>query len=90
MLKVTCVAEDGKTMTLKLEGRIVGQWVKELREACEVCLAKGSALILDLSDVSFVDDQGIQALKTMLGDRVQWVGCSSFISTLLQRDGRET
>ena len=83
MLKVTRVAEGKKTVTLKLEGRIVGPWVDELKRECEMCLAKRSKLTLDLSGVNFVDDQGIEALKAMMGDRVQLTGCSLFLSGLL-------
>lgn len=87
MLKVTHVAEDDKSVTLKLEGRIVGQWVNELKRECEGCLARRSALILDLSDVSFIDSQGIKVLRAMMGSRVQLVGCSLFLSGLLKGGG---
>ena len=86
MLKVTHMAEDDKTVTLNLEGRIVGPWVDELKRECEICLAKRSKLILDLSNVSFVDNQGTKTLKDMIGDRVQLIGCSLFLSELLKEE----
>lgn len=84
MLKVTHVAEDDRTVTLRLEGRIVGQWVNELKRECEICLGKRRKLILDLSGVSFIDNQGITTLKTLLSDRVQLIGCSLFITGILK------
>ena len=56
MLKITTIAKDEKTVTLQLEGRIVGQWVHEVRRECEKGLAESSKVILDLSGVTFVND----------------------------------
>lgn len=85
MLKVTCVAESDKTVTLKLEGRIVGEWIDVLERECKVCLGQRRKLILDLSAVSFVDDRGVKILKAMQGDWVHLIGCSLFLSELLRR-----
>ena len=85
MLKITVTAMDGTTVTLKLEGRIAGKWVDELRKECNLCLAKGRELILDLSGVSFVDDRGIRVLKTMAGRQVTLVECSLFLSELFKK-----
>jgi hypothetical protein len=50
------------------EGQVRGPWLDELRQSCEQWLAKGSALHLDLSDVSFIDMDGV-ALCRRLRDR---------------------
>ncbi|NKE70281.1 STAS domain-containing protein [Candidatus Manganitrophus noduliformans] len=88
MLKVTRVAENDKTVTLKLEGRIVGEWIDMLERECKVCLGKRSKLILDLSAVGFVDKRGVEMLKAVQGDRVRLTGCSLFLSELLRRGER--
>jgi len=85
MLKVTCVAESDKSVRLKLEGRVVGEWIDVLERECKVCLGQRSELILDLSAISFVDDRGVKMLKAMQGDRVRLTGCSLFLSELLGR-----
>ena len=72
MLKVTQVAQDNQSVTLKVEGRIVGPWVNELRQECGKCLARRSKIILDLSGVSFADDQGIKTLKAMIEQQARW------------------
>lgn len=87
MLKVTRMDEDDKTVTLKIEGRIAGPWVYELKRECENCLARQRQLIFDLSGVNFIDHAGAKVLKSMMiGDRVQLTGCSLFLSELLKED----
>jgi len=84
MLKITTIAKDEKTVTLQLEGRIVGQWVHEVRRECEKGLAQSSKVILDLAGVIFVNDQGIKVLKALKEYRVLLVRCSPFLSALLE------
>ena len=83
MFKLTCEIVDEDTVTLKIEGRIVGRWVEELDAECKKCLAKKSKLVIDLSGVSFIDDRGIKVLKGMRGDRTRLTGHSLFLSGLL-------
>ena len=71
---------------LKLEGRIIGQWANELREECEMWLAKGRKAVLDLSGIIFIDEQGIEILKTMKQNGVNLIGCSLFLSELLEEN----
>lgn len=87
MLKITVATMDGMTVTLKLEGRIVGKWVDELQKECDLCQSKGRKLLLDLSGVSFIDDQGIRVLKTIAGREVTLVECSLFLSELFKKKG---
>ena len=47
---------------LKLEGRVVGEWVDVLRDACE---ADGGQLALDLSSVRFVSREGVALLREL-------------------------
>ena len=64
MLRIS-VTDNTSSTTVKLEGKIVGPWVEELR-TCWLSLAPalGSrALCLDLRGVSFVDGNGKQLLR---------------------------
>jgi hypothetical protein len=83
MLRITCIAEDEKSATLKLEGWAIGPWVDELRNACESYGARRHTVILDFSDVRFADRLGIQTLKALSHQRVLFVGMSTFLSALL-------
>lgn len=66
MLKVT-VMEDSGAVVLKLEGRLVGPWVKEVETAWNSVMgsAKGERLSVDLSGVTFVGAEGKELLKRM-------------------------
>ncbi|MCI0417424.1 STAS domain-containing protein [bacterium] len=86
MLKITVMAETDETVTLKLEGRIIGQWVDEVREECEMWLAKGRKAVLDLSGIIFIDELGIETLKAMKRNGVNLIGCSLFLSGLLEEN----
>jgi len=89
MLKMTTVREDEQTITLKLEGRIVGPWVEELEKECEKCLARKNRLILDLSDVSYIDERGVNTIRRFLGPRVHSVGGSLFLEGLMKEEKKK-
>lgn len=64
MLRIS-VSDSTSGTTVKLEGKVVGPWVEELR-TCWRSLAPslGSrALCLDLREVSFVDANGKELLR---------------------------
>ncbi|MGH7703050.1 MAG: sigma-70 family RNA polymerase sigma factor [Gemmatimonadales bacterium] len=85
MLRIDVVGQAGDEITVRLEGRMVGPWVEELRRACEPCLGNGHALILDLSGVSFIDREGLVLCRTLLKD-AQFTNCSPFVKELLMPD----
>jgi anti-anti-sigma regulatory factor len=71
------------TRTLKLEGKLKGPWVEELRRACEEPRFPPNWLCLDLADVTFIDSSGLQALHELVQLGATIVGCSGFIADLL-------
>jgi hypothetical protein len=62
MLKITKNNGAGAT-TFKLEGRLAGAWVNELRNCWEQAGEEG-AVRIDLTEVSWVSDEG----KALLGE----------------------
>src|SRR5437764_13562778 len=64
MLRIT-VIENPETVTLQIEGRLVGPWVQELERCWRTCLAspRRRGRRLDLTGVTFIDAAG----KTLLG-----------------------
>jgi anti-anti-sigma regulatory factor len=63
MMKITCNRNEEMVM-LKLEGRLVGKYVEELN-ACWLAASDsqdGLRICLDLSEVTFVDGDGKNAL----------------------------
>jgi anti-anti-sigma regulatory factor len=71
LLKITVVESSSQTVRLRAEGRLTGQWVEELRKTCDLhTLGDEIRLTLDLADVSFADEAGIELLKEL---RIRWV-----------------
>ena len=61
MLRITVVESSRSAVTLRVEGRITGSSVEELRRACDVhTFADEVQLSLELADVSFADAAGIR------------------------------
>jgi anti-anti-sigma regulatory factor len=66
MLRVTVVESSDSSVRLRVEGRLTGRCIEELRESCELhALAEGMRLTLDLADVSFSDADGVELLKDL-------------------------
>ncbi|MEX2493561.1 MAG: STAS domain-containing protein [Nitrospirales bacterium] len=84
MLRITTVNEEGQSVRLKVEGRIVGEWVNELDHACTVLLAQKKNIVLDFSDVRFIDRRGSEVLKKLRGERVNMIGASLLVQRLME------
>ncbi len=74
---------DGSISTLKLEGKLVGPWVGELKRTCEELHAPPSGLALNLSAVTFIDSAGVQLLGDLMHRGATIYGCRGFIAELL-------
>lgn len=71
----------------KLEGRLVGPWVAELRQVAEAELATARGLAFDVSAVSFVDRKGEELLRELVNRRVRLDHASGFLRELLNGKG---
>ncbi len=84
MLRISENGSSDETTTLRLEGQMIGQGVVEVEKVCELCLAAGRKLTLDLTDVSFVDRSGIALLQDLTRREVTLVNCSPFLKEQLK------
>jgi anti-anti-sigma regulatory factor len=85
MLRITVTEPTSSSKDLKLEGRITDASVAELRRLCEELLARNhTRLTLDLADVSFIDDAGIDLFRSLARRDVEVTGCSPFLAELLK------
>ena len=84
MLKISVTSESSQATTFRLEGKLVGPWVEELRRLSDAALARSEAVSLDLERVWFVDSQGIALLKDLAKQKVAQLNCSQFICQQLQ------
>jgi outer membrane protein len=59
MLRIT-IQESPEVITFKLEGKLTGQWVRELEQSWSAgtAVASGRAVVIDLADVAFIDWAG--------------------------------
>jgi anti-anti-sigma regulatory factor len=84
MLRITQIGGNGQGTLIRLEGQVAGAWVPELERLCEQALAEGSRLTLDLSQVSFLDVQGVSLIRELAARQAQIQNCSPFVAELLK------
>jgi anti-anti-sigma regulatory factor len=70
-------AGDGGLRTIKLEGKLLEPWVDELNQSC---LEGEMRIQLDLSELTYLDWSGIQAIRDLRRRGVR-------IAALLQHRG---
>ena len=88
MLKISQVEPVNHSVTLRLEGRVVGPWVTELNKSCEKVLTEGRSLELRLADVEFMDAQGVALLLSLRSRGVSLLECPAFAEAQLN-EGRK-
>jgi hypothetical protein len=85
MLRITVVESNARAVTLRVEGRIAGLWVEELRTTCNVHNPSDPIqLHLELEDVSFADAAGIAYLKELRDQGVGLYHVSPFLREMFQ------
>ena len=72
MLRIT-LEQELDLVTLKLEGRLAGPWVDELERSWKNIreTEPGQRVTVNLSEVSFVDPEGEELLRSMFRDGAQ-------------------
>jgi hypothetical protein len=82
MLRITRLAPDAGIPCLRVEGRLVGDWVDVLDS--EVSISEGPKLTLELSGVEFADARALSLLQRLSRHGVELVACSPLLSSLLK------
>jgi RNA polymerase sigma-70 factor (ECF subfamily) len=82
-LKITALNETADLVTLQIEGRLTVDAVAELKAVCAAPLGRGTPVVLQLTDVSFVDAAGVDELRELERRGCVLVGCSDFVAALL-------
>lgn len=86
MLRITPVAESPTLVMLKLEGRLVSDWVSLLEQECLTMLRDHPTVLLDFAEVTFVDRRGVEMLRRIASDKLRIVNASALITGLLEGD----
>ena len=84
MLRVTVVESSRSAIILRVEGRLTGSWVEELRRACDLQTPDEVQLSLELADVSFADASGIVLLKELRSRGVGLIRTTPFMAEQLK------
>ena len=84
MLRITRHTGAGSAQTIQLEGKLLGPWLDEVREACAGAMARSGRTRLDLAAVTFVDTAGVALLRELIRHGVEIAACSGYVAELLQ------
>jgi anti-anti-sigma regulatory factor len=88
MLKISQISGGGVPTVLRLEGKVVGPWVDELRRVCAEMApsadGRSPGLVLDLSGVSFLDADAIALFQQLVTDHVSIANYSVFVGAQLK------
>ena len=84
MLRIDKVYENLSTVKLKLEGTLVGEWVLLLEEKTLECLENNKKVLLDFSELRFVDEHGMEMLRRLPPEKIAITNCPRFIEELLK------
>jgi ABC-type transporter Mla MlaB component len=88
MLKISGTSVPGKA-TLRLAGRLGGEWVGELKKAYELARAEHGHVALDFGDVIFVDRAGAALIRSLVAEGISLINCSPFITEQLKQPSPE-
>jgi ABC-type transporter Mla MlaB component len=83
VLRISRAAESASLTTLRVEGRIVAEWVPILERECWLALQENGHVQLDLSAVTFVDGRGVMVLRHLRANALEIINCREFIRELL-------
>lgn len=85
MLKITRAVLSKEEITLRLDGRVAGQWAELLRDSAESVLDEGLTLNVDLTNISFIDCQGIAVIKDLIERGVHHVNPPLFVAEQIKK-----
>lgn len=86
VLRIWTTEDGASRVALRLSGRVGGPWVFELERLCEVLFDEGKGITLDLSDVGFIDERGVAAIRLVSSRGATVTSMSPFVAQRL-RDG---
>jgi ABC-type transporter Mla MlaB component len=85
MLRITLVDATDLAVRLRIEGRLTGRSVEELRQACRLhAPVAGTCLTLDLAGVSFADADGVALLRELKRQNVGLLNLVPFLALRLR------
>lgn len=86
LLSIREDSRDHRSVTLRLDGKLRGEWLSELEHQCSHHALRGRAIVLDVAGVQFVDSEGIALLRRLRQGGASIVNRSLFLDLLLKDD----
>ena len=86
MLRMIRIVDGGCGETIKLEGSLHGPWVEEARKAYDPSGTQARRIRLDLSDLTYLDEDGRVLLCEWIRRGAEVTACSRYVSAVLQLD----
>jgi anti-anti-sigma regulatory factor len=83
VLRITEISESADSVTLKVEGRIVSEWIAVLEQECLKWLRAKPEVLLDFSEVTFIEHNGVAMLKRIAFPGLRLINCPALINMLL-------
>jgi hypothetical protein len=85
VLKIN-ITETPTEMRWTLQGRLVAPWVWELRKSWIAAnrTRERRTCVVDLNDVTLIDEEGEKLLRTMARKGLQLIGNGVFVKNLLE------
>ncbi len=75
------ITSEGPKTVVHVAGRLSGRAVAQFKQACDPIK---DAFVLDLSDLLFADDTGIDVIRTIVENGTEVRGASPFVQLLLK------
>lgn len=83
MVRITIKDAGTEKTTVKIEGRIVLDWIQVVESECHDLLSRGESVFLDLSGVIFVGSEGASMIRRLLDKGCVLANCPLFIQHVL-------
>ncbi len=83
MVRITLVETSSEKTRMKIEGRIVSDWIKTVDAECQQLLTQGRKVLLDLSGVIFIEADGASMIRALLEKGCVLWSCPLFIHHVL-------
>jgi anti-anti-sigma regulatory factor len=84
MLKITKTKDHDNTINLRMDGKLVEEWISEFEKLYfKIKNEDYNRIIIDLAGVSFIDDIGIDFIEKIKDEKIDIINCSPFIESLL-------
>jgi len=86
MMKIE-IGEDAGQLTLKVEGRLAGPWVCEMERCWRTARRNypSGRFLVDLTDVTYIDQAGQYLLQLMHGDGASFVATGLMTQSIVNQ-----